>query len=133
MPQYSETVRDAGLNARESAVGTAPILRIRTGAAPANTAAADTGTVLVEMTLPNNWLGAASGGTKELAGSWSGTAAATGIAAHYRIYDSGDTTCHIQGAVGATGSGEEMEVDNVTITSGNTVVVTQYTITAGNA
>lgn len=133
MPQYSEAVRNAGLDARETAVGTTPILRIRTGAAPANTAAADTGTVLVEITLPSDWMAAASGGSKAMAGSWSGTATAAGTAAHYRIYDAAGTTCHIQGAVGATGSGSDMEIDDVSISINNSVAVTQYTVGAGNA
>jgi len=46
--QLSVTARNARLDAIETAVGTSPILRIRTGAAPANCAAADAGTVLAE-------------------------------------------------------------------------------------
>ena len=44
--QLSTTVRNARLDTIESTIGTAPILTIRSGAAPANCAAANSGTVL---------------------------------------------------------------------------------------
>lgn len=58
--QLSTSVRNAMLDAIESTVGTAPILKIRSGAQPANCAAADSGTVGATMTLPSDWLAAAS-------------------------------------------------------------------------
>lgn len=131
--QLSTTVRNAMLDAIETAVGTSPILRIRTGAAPANCATADSGTVLATMTLPSDWLAAASGGSKVLSGTWQDASAdATGTAAHYRIYDSGGTVCHEQGTVTATGGGGDLTLDNVSIASGQTVTITSYSRTAGN-
>ena len=62
--QQSVAVRNAGLDAKETAIGTSPVLKIRTGAAPANCAAADSGTVLASCTLPSDWMAAASNGTK---------------------------------------------------------------------
>lgn len=132
--QYSVAVRNAGLDSRETTVGTAPILRIRSGSAPADCATADSGTVLAEMTLPTDWLAAASGGTKALAGTWEDTSAdATGTAGHFRIYNSGDTDCHIQGTVTATGGGGDMELSTLSIVATQGVSVTSFTITAGNA
>lgn len=132
--QYSTQVRNAGLDARETAVGVSPILRIRTGAVPANCAAADAGTVLATMTLPVDWMLAAAGGTKAMSGTWEDPMAdASGLAAHFRIYESTGVTCHMQGTVTATGMGGDMTIDNATITAGYTVTITGFTLTAGNA
>lgn len=132
--QLSTTVRNARLDAVETAIGTAPILKIRTGAAPANCAAADSGTVLATMTLPSDWMSAASGGVKALSGTWQDAAAdAAGTAAHYRIYDSGGTTCHIQGSVTATGGGGDMTLDNTVLAVGQLVTITSYNLTEGNS
>ena len=132
--QFSTTARNAWLDAIETAIGTAPILRIRSGAAPATCATADSGTVLAAMTLPSDWLAAASGGTKALSGTWQDASAdATGTAGHFRIYDSGGTVCHIQGSVTATGGGGDMQLASTSITSGLQIDVTSLTLTAGGA
>lgn len=132
--QNSVAVRNARLDSFETAIGASPILEIRTGAPPANCAAADTGTLLASMTLPSDWMGAASAGAKAKAGTWEDSAAnASGTAGHYRIKDSTGTTCHEQGTVTATGGGGDMTVDNTSIASGQLVSVTSYTRTAANA
>ncbi|MEK7180505.1 MAG: hypothetical protein AAB706_03440 [Patescibacteria group bacterium] len=132
--QYSVAVRNAKLDAFETVTGTAAVLKIRTGTAPANCAAADTGTVLATLTLPSDWLANASGGTKAKSGTWQDTSAdATGTAAHFRIYASDGTTCHQQGTVTATAGGGDMTLDDVTIDSGQQVTISGYTLTAGNA
>lgn len=132
--QYSVAVRNAQLDNLETTIGTAAVLRIRTGAAPANCATADSGTVLAEMTLPSDWMAAASGGTKAKSGTWEDTTAnATGTAAHFRIYDSAGTTCHIQGSITATGGGGDMTLDNTSIATGQTVTITAFSISRGNA
>jgi hypothetical protein len=98
--QLSVATRNALLDAIETATGTAPTLEIRTGAPPANAAAAATGTVLASMVLPSDWAAAASGGTKSLLGTWQDlTADATGTAGHFRINQG--ATCHLQGTVGS--------------------------------
>jgi uncharacterized cupin superfamily protein len=132
--QYSVAVRNARLDVVESTIGTTPILRIRTGAAPATCATADSGTVLSTVTLPSDWMAAASGGTKAMAGTWEDTSAdSTGTAGHFRIYDSAGTTCHIQGTVTLTAGGGDMTVDNTSFATGQDFIVTSFTITAGNA
>ena len=131
--QNSTLARNARLDAFEGAVGVSPKLQIRTGAQPANCAAAASGTLLAELTLPSDWLAAASGGTKSLSGTWSGSAAAAGTAAHYRIVDNAATTCHEQGSVTGIGGGGDMTVDNPVLAVSQTVIVTSYTRTAGNA
>jgi len=132
--QYSVAVRNAQLDAVEVTVSTAPLLRIYSGSAPANCAAAASGTLLAEMTLPSDWMAAASSGSKALSGTWQDASAnATGTAGHFRLYDSGGTTCHAQGTVTATGGGGDLTLDNVSIASGQSVTITSFTITAGNA
>lgn len=98
--QYSVSVQNAQLDVAESTPGTAAVLRIYTGSAPANCAAAATGTQLVSITLPSDWMNAAASSSKTKLGTWSGTAGATGTPGYYRIWDSGVTTCHHQGTAG---------------------------------
>ncbi len=130
--QYSTTVRNAKLDAIETAIGTSAILKIRTGSVPANCAAADSGTVLATVSLPSDWMAAASGGAKAKSGTWEDTSAdASGTAAHFRVYDSGGTTCHIQGTVGT--SGTDMIVDSTSFTAGQDFIVNTFTITDNNA
>lgn len=133
--KYSVTVRNAKLDAIETAIGTSAILKIRTGSAPANCAAADSGTVLSTVNLPSDWLAAASSGAKSKSGTWEDTSAdATGTAAHFRVYDSGGSTCHVQGTITtvAVGTGD-MLVDNDNFAAGQNFTVSSFTITAGNA
>ena len=132
--QLSVTARNARLDAIETAIGTSPILKIRTDAAPANCAAADTGTVLATLTLPSDWMAAASSGAKTKSGTWQDSSAdATGTAAHFRIYDSGGTTCHLQGTVTATGGGGDMEVDNTSFAAGQSFTINTFTLTDANS
>jgi hypothetical protein len=132
--QFSVTVRNARLDAIETAVGVSAVLRIRTGAAPANCATADSGTVLATINCPSDWLAAASGGSKSISGTWQDLSAdATGTAAHFRLYDSAGTTCHLQGTVTATGGGGDMEVTSTSFTAGQSFTVNTFTLTDGNA
>lgn len=131
--QLSDDVRNAQAGDLETISGASPKLQIRTGSQPANCAAADTGSLLCEITLPADWLTSASGGAVSKNGTWSGTASGTGTAAHFRIKDSAGTTCHLQGSVTLTGDGGDMTVDNTSIVSGQTVTVTSFTYTRGNA
>lgn len=130
--QLSTTVRNARLDAIETAIGTSPILRIRTGSAPATCATADSGTVLATLTLPSDWMAAASSGAKAKSGTWEDTSAdATGTAGHFRIYDSGGSTCHLQGTCGI-GTGD-LQLDNTSLASGQAVTITGFTLTDANA
>jgi hypothetical protein len=132
--QFSDDVRDGRVNAIETAVGTAPVLRIRTGVPPANCAAARTGTVLASLTLPTDWMGAASGGVVDKLGAWEDTSAdAAGTAGHYEVMNSGLTTCHIQGTVTMTGGGGDMEMDNTNIAVGQNLTVNTYQLTDANS
>jgi hypothetical protein len=117
--QLSAAVRNAMLDAIETTIGTSAVLKIRTGAAPASVATADSGTVLATLTLPSDWMAGASSGSKAKSGTWEDASAdAAGTAAHYRIYASDGTTAHLQGTVTATGGGGDLTVDNVVFAAG---------------
>lgn len=111
-----------------TALGADFTTKIFTGSPPANCGAADSGTELVSFTACN-FAAAASGaialtGTPETA-----TAGGTGTAGHFRMYNG--ATCHVQGTVGTAGA--DMTIDNASITSGQTVNVTGYTLTRANS
>jgi hypothetical protein len=132
--QFSVTVRNARLDAIETAIGTSAVLKIRTGAAPADVATADSGTVLATLSLPSDYLAAASAGSKAKSGTWEDTSAdAAGTAAHWRLYASNGTTAHAQGTVTATGGGGDMTVDNVVFAAAQAFSITTFSLTDGNA
>lgn len=132
--QLSTSVRNALLDQIETTIGTSPVLKVRSGSAPANCAAADSGTVGATITCPSDWAAAASGGSKALSGTWSDSSADNSItAAHFRLYDSGGSTCHIQGTVTATGGGGDMTFASTSITAGQTVTISTFTISIANS
>jgi hypothetical protein len=135
--QYSTAIRNAKLDAIETTGSTSCSIGIFTGAQPANCAAANAGTLLVEFNLPSDWMAAASGGSKAKANTWSGTAVggSASTPGHFRIYNqlisgtTDGTTCIIQGSCGI-GSGD-MAADG-TITSGQTVTINSFTLNDNN-
>jgi hypothetical protein len=131
--QFDTTLRNAWLDLIESSAGTAAVLQFRSGTQPANCGAADSGTLIAELTLPSDWMNAASGGSKTKLGTWSVAAASPGTIGHYRLKNSGKTTTYTQGACSGTGGGGDCEVDNPTVTAGQTITVTAWTWTAPGA
>ena len=132
--QMSVAARNARLDAIEATVGTGALLKLYTGAPPANCGTAPSGTLLTTMTLPTDWMSAAAAGVKALLGTWSQpSAAAAGTAGYFRILDSTGTTCHIQGTVTITAGGGDMILDNPVLAVGQTVQVNAFTLTDGNA
>lgn len=129
--QYSVAVNNARLDAIESAIGVSAVLKIFTGAPPANCAAANSGTVLATLALPSDWMSAAAAGVKAKLGTWQDAAAdATGTAAHWRLYATDGVTCHAQGTYGT--SGTDMIGDSVSFTAGQTFTVNSFSLTAAN-
>jgi len=125
--QFSTTVANAMLDQIETTISTSPVLEIRTGSAPADCSQADTGTLLASLTLPSDWMAAASGGSKAKSGTWQDTSADnSGTAAHYRLKASGGTV-HSQGTVTATGGGGDLTLDNTNISAGQSVTITSWT------
>jgi hypothetical protein len=132
--KLSAAVRNARLDAIETAIGTSAKLKLFGGTIPANVAAADAGSPLAVLTLPSDWLAAAAAGVKAKSGTWQDLSAdATGTATHYRVYASDGTTCHLQGTVTATGGGGDMQVDNTSIATAQNIEVTAYSLTDANA
>lgn len=134
---YSATVKNAALDSKETTIGTAPLLRIYNGTAPATADAALSGNTLLAVgTLPSDWMASASGGTKAKTGTWTLTgqagAGAGTAGTFFRIYDSAGTNCHMQGTVTATGSGGDMTLDNNSIANAQSITVNTFTITSGN-
>lgn len=119
------------LDAIEATIGTSALLRMYSGSVPANVAATESGTKLVEYALASDWFANAASGAKTLNGLTLTTTAVAGAptnATHFRIYDSAGTTCHVQGTITATGGGGDMTLGNIAITSGGTVNVTGFTL-----
>lgn len=125
--QFSVAVRNGQLDAIETTIGATAVMKIFSGAEPANCAAADPAGLLATLTLPADWLGAAASGVKSKAGVWTGTGSANGTAACWRIYDSAGTTCGMQGNT------TDAVFDNTNIASGQAITVNTFAITAGNA
>lgn len=129
--QFSTAYRNAMLDALETTTGASAILEIRTGAAPADCAAADSGTLLASMSLPADWMAAAASGAKEKSGTWQDTSANnSGTIGHFRVKDSGGTTTHAQGTAGLAG---DLVTDSATTTAGQLILVNTFTLTAPGA
>lgn len=127
--QFSDAAVNAALDAIETAIGVSAILRIRTGAVPANVAAASSGTVLATLNLPSDYFAAATSRSKAKSGTWEDLSAdAAGTAAHFEIVASNGTTRHLQGTVTATGGGGDMTLDNVSIALAQTITITAFTL-----
>ena len=125
--QYGVLLRNAKLNAITTELGASATLKVFSGAEAANCAAADPSGLLCTITLPASPFGTASAGAIALSGTWSAAASASGTAASWRVYDS-TSACQIQGnATDLTFS------PSTTITSGQTLTITAFNITAGNA
>jgi hypothetical protein len=125
--QYGVTLRNNQVSQIQTSIGTTgALLKIFTGAEPASCAAADPAGPVATIALPATFLTSVAG-TTTIVGSWSQTAAATGTAASFRMYDAA-TVCHVQGNTTA-----DLILNNQSITAGQTVTVTSFSVSAGNA
>lgn len=132
--QLGVNTRNARLDAIETQIGTTPMFRIWSGALPANCAAADSGTKIAEFNLPSDWMNAAASGQKTKLGTWQEDGAlADATAGHFRIYDSTGTTCYIQGDITVTSGGGALELDDITVQTGQVITINTFTLTDGNA
>jgi hypothetical protein len=131
--KYDTTTRNAKLDAVTTRVGTSARLRIYNGTRPANPGTAITSqTMLVELTCnASAFAPAASGGVLTANAISNGTAAATGTASWFRLFQSNGTTAIVDGDVGTSGS--DLNLNNTSIATSQTVSVTSFTVTEGNA
>lgn len=97
-------------------------LKLYSGSQPASADDAPTGTLLLTITLPATAFGAASGGIKAKAGVWAGVGAAAGTAGWCR-WENAATGKKLDGSVGTTGSGAEVELDNLVIAVSQVVTI----------
>lgn len=105
-------------------------IQVRTGAQPATANDAATGTLLATFTLANPAYGAAANGvlTLDADPDLEVNGSATGTAGWFRVLTSGAATVR-DGAVGATGSGAQLELSSTSIQSGVPVRITAGTFT----
>jgi hypothetical protein len=134
-PIYSNAGAVAALNALLTLLnaGGAGKIKIFTGAAPATTETADSGTALSTGLLlsatafPTSVDNSAGGATATANAITSDTnAAATGTAGYFRAY-SGAGTCILQGTVGTAAA--DMILNTTSIVAGSTVAITSWTVT----
>lgn len=140
--QLSTTARTGAVTAIATAIyaaGGTPSMVIYSGTEPANAAAALSGSTVLAS---GNLAATASAEFSEAAGAMSivsnlvltgQSGAGTGTpGTFFRVLDSA-SACHMQGTVGATGSGADLILPTTTIATGMTVTITSDTVTEGGA
>jgi hypothetical protein len=133
-PMMSMAGAQAALNALTALLNGGSI-KIYSGAMPATTETASSGTLLSSgCTLAATAFGSATDpGSTGLATATAGAiasdtnAAATGTAGYFRAYKSDGTTCVIQGTVGT--SAADMILNTTSISAGSTVAITSWVVT----
>lgn len=138
-PQYTATHRSASMTDLVTAIGATGSLMILTGTQPATVATVDGGTVLAVLSLSAT-SGTVTSGVLTFNTITSATASATGTAAHFLICTTtntancvavSSTTRIVQGTVGT--SGQDLNFGSVAFSSGQTISVSSFTITANGA
>lgn len=129
---YLEALRDNMLDELTALIDAgagAGFLRIYDGTRPATGGAATT--LLAELTFTDPSAGAAASGAWTASSITADASAnATGTATWFRIVDSNGVFV-MDGDVGTSGS--DLNLDSVSITSGQNVAVSSFVITGGNA
>lgn len=130
---YNVTLRNSRLNditALIDAGVSAGKLRVYNGTRPATGGAVTT--LLAELTMSDPSFPAAAAGTMSAnAITGDSSADASGTATWFRVVDSAGN--HVMdGDVGITGSGADLEFNTVTVAAGVTVNVTAFNVTHGN-
>ena len=121
------------------------VIRIYSGAAPANADAAESGVLLLKLTkssgavVPgtaangNNFDAIATGVLSKDANVWSGVGLADGTAGYWRMYDNGEITGSSSSAKRCQGlcgtSGTEFVMSSTSIVTGATVTLDTFNIT----
>ncbi len=112
------------------AVFNAGTLEIYTGTQPADPNSAPTGTLLVTITIPNPAFGAAAAGVISKSGTWADTAVDTGVAGWARFIGTTET---FDVVVTEDPGDNDLLINSVDVTLGNTVTVVSLTITVPEA
>lgn len=115
--RYTDEVRNAGLDGRVTAIGPAPTLRLFDAS----------GKLLVEMSLPKEWMSKAANGLINKKGIWQGPARTKGEAKSYSISNKSGSAA-LKGEIPF-----DMVIDNPKFEESQNVVVGTFVIAAGNA
>jgi hypothetical protein len=130
--QYSTTHRTNNMTDLVTDLGASGYLLLYSGSAPANCGTAASGTLLASLPLSAT-AGTVSSGVLTMGAITSAAAAATGTAGYWRLCtSSAGTTVVAQGSVGTSGADLNF-AGGVSFTSGETISVTSFTITATGA
>ena len=128
--KYSNGTRNAQQQGLITYAGSGSIIHIYQGTQPTNANTAISGqTLLVSLTVTGSF-GTDSNGTITLSSVANGTAVATGTAQFFRITQSDNSTVVMDGSVGTSGC--DMNLDNTSIATGQTVTITSGTIIRAN-
>lgn len=131
--QADDGVRNAMLDGVESHIGVSPTLEIRAGTMPASCATADSGSLLGTMNLPSDWMQNAALGQKLKSGDFKfDSAVGAGTATYWRLRD-GSNNCKLQGDVTGLAGDGSMKLQNVSVTIGQAVILSSFTMVASNA
>ena len=131
--KYKTTLKNTRLTAINTALGANSLLRIYSGTQPTGPDTALSGNVLLaELTLSaTNAFATASGGLMSANTIADDSSAnSTGTATWGTLTDSGGTNRIVDFSVSTTGS--DLNLNTVAITSGSTVSVTSFAVTASN-
>lgn len=131
---FAVGLRNARLDQLTAFYGASALLRIYSGTRPNTGAALSGNTLLAQLTLGAVLAAAASSGALTLnAISPQNSAAATGLAAWFRIVKADGTTFCTDGGTSTVAQGTgELRLDDVNIIQGGTVAISQGTILDGN-
>ena len=126
--QYSVAARTSQMAQLNTTIGVNAVIRVYSGAVPANVGAADPAGLLVTFAGNAAQFGVAASGVLTASAVANANATAGGTALSFRIFQSGGTVCVLQGTVGL--SGADMIVTNTSIANGQTCTFTSLTVTA---
>lgn len=126
--KYSAAIIADRLTQLNTDIGTSAKLRIYSGTRPANVGTAiGAQTLLAELICNATAFGTVGSGALTAGAISSTTGAAAGTASFFRLFKSDGTTACVDGDVAA--SGADLNLDNTSIASGQSVAVSSFVIT----
>jgi hypothetical protein len=128
---YSTELRNAKLAANTTIIGNSGRLEIYAGTMPATGGAE--GTLLASFTLGIPFAPAPSNGVQSPTLPSATTGVANGTAGWARVTKSDGSTAVMDCTVGLSGSGAQIILNTLSISTGVAVSITSWTITAGDA
>ena len=128
--QYSITHRTNAMTDIATQAGINAVIKLFSGAAPANCGTVDSGTMLVQFAGNATQFGTATNGVLTASVVAGVNATATGTPGYFRVYPNAATTSNavFQGTVGTTGT--DMILTAATVTAGQACTFTSLTVTA---